>query len=263
LIGTFFQNLYYLVIGKYFSATDLGFYTRANNFSNFPSQNLNALLNRVTYPVLAEVKENAVLLKESYRKIISSIMLITFVLMFGLAAVAEPMVITLIGEKWRPSIIYMQMLCFSSMLYPLQALNLNMLKVLGRSDLFLKLEIIKRTLTIPAVIIGILFGIKILIIGIIFNSLVAYYLNSYWSGNFIGYSMKDQLKDIMSSFLLAIGMALIVFIVGYFLKTSYLIKLIVLVPLGALIVITFCEITKMPEYLFMKQIVVEKLFRRK
>ncbi len=132
-------------------------------------------------------------------------MLITFVLMLGLAAVAEPMIITLIGEKWRPSIIYLQMLCFAGMLYPLHALNLNMLKVQGRSDLFLRLEIIKKALAIPVIIIGILFGIRIMIIGMIFNSFVAYYLNSYWSGKFIDYSMKQQVKDIMPSFLLAAG----------------------------------------------------------
>jgi len=263
LIDTIYRNIYYLVIGKYFSATELGFYTRAYNFSTFPSQNINTVMSRVTYPVLAQMQDNPVLLKEGYRRIIRSIMLVTFVMMLGLAAVAEPMVITLIGEKWRPSIIYLQMLCFAGMLYPLHALNLNMLKVQGRSDLFLKLEIIKKALAIPVIIIGVLFGIKIMIIGMIFNSFVAYYLNSYWSGKFIGYSMKKQVIDITPSFLLAAGMAIAVFIMGYFLKTSYLITLILQVILGAVLVFGFCELSKMPDYIYIKQIVVEKVFRRR
>jgi len=263
LIDTVYRNIYYLVIGKYFSATELGFYTRANHFSNFPSQNINMVMNRVTYPVLAQMQDNPMLLKEGYRRIIRSIMLITFVMMLGLVAVAEPMVITLIGEKWRPSIIYLQLLSFAGLLYPLQALNLNMLKVQGRSDLFLKLEIIKKILAVPVIILGVLFGIKIMIIGMIFHSFAAYYLNSYWSGKFIGYSMKKQVKDIIPSFMLAAGMAIAVFIMGYFLETSSLVTLILQVILGAVLVFGFCELTKMPDYIYIKQIVVEKVFRRK
>ena len=102
--------------------------------------------------------------------------------MLGMAAIAEPMIITLIGEQWRQSIIYLQLLCYVGMMYPLHALNLNMLKVLGRSDLFLKLEIIKKILAIPIIIIGIYWGVEVLIIGMIINSQIAYFLNSYWSG---------------------------------------------------------------------------------
>jgi len=130
-------------------------------------------------------------------------MFVTFVLIMGMAAVAEPMVITLIGEQWRPCIIYLQLLCFVGMMYPLHALNLNMLKVQGRSDLFLKLEIIKKILAVPVVIIGVMFGIKAMIMGMMVLTQIAYFLNSYWSGRFIEYSMKNQVKDILPSFILA------------------------------------------------------------
>lgn len=129
-------------------------------------------------------------------------MLICFVLMLGMAAIARPMILTLIGEKWEPSVIYLQMLCFVGMFYPLHALNLNMLQVQGRSDLFLRLEIIKKSLAIPVIIIGVIWGIKIMILGMIVNTFIAYYLNSYWSGSFIGYSFLEQIKDIFPSFFL-------------------------------------------------------------
>jgi len=172
LLDTTFRNIYYLVIGKYFSAADLGFYTRANQFSAFPSQNINTIIERVSYPVLSEIQNDKIRLKNIYRKQIRSTMLLTFVLMMGLAAVAKPMILTLIGEKWLPSVIYLQMLCFVGMFYPLHALNLNMLKVQGRSDLFLRLEIIKKVLAIPTIIIGIIWGIKVMIAGIMFTTFI-------------------------------------------------------------------------------------------
>jgi teichuronic acid exporter len=263
LIDTVYNNLYYLVIGKYFSATELGFYTRAHNFSNFPSHNINTVVGRVTYPVLSDMQDYPDLLKTGYRRIIKSTMLITFVLMLGLAAIAEPMIITLIGEKWSPSIIYLQLLCFGGMLYPLHSLNLNMLKVLGRSDLFLKLEIIKKCLAIPVIVIGIFLGIKIMIIGMILNSFIAYYINSYWSGRLIKYGLKDQVRDIAPSFLMAAGMAFTVYILGYFLKTSSAVTLIIQVTVGGAIAFAYWEMLKMPDYLYIKQVVIEKFFTRK
>ncbi len=259
LIDTIYKNIYYLIIGKYFSAKELGFYTRANNFSNFPSNTITNIMSRVTYPVLAQMQDDPILLKAGYRKLIRSIMLITFVLMFGLAAVAEPLVIILIGEKWRPSVVYLQLLCFASMLYPLHALNLNMLKVQGRSDLFLKLEIIKKSLAIPVIFMGIFFGIKIMIVGVIFNSLIAYYLNSYWSGKYIGYSMKNQVRDILPSFFLAVLMLVVVSILGYVLNSSYFIKLIIQILAGAVFVFLFCEISGIPDYIYIKNILIEKM----
>ena len=259
LIDTIYRNIYYFIIGKYFSSTDLGFYTRAQNFSNFPSHNINMVMNWVTYPILSDIQNDHHLLREGYRRLIKSTMLVTFILMLGMAAVAEPMVITLIGEKWRASIIYLQLLCFAGMLYPLQALNLNILKVKGRSDLFLKLEVIKKAFVIPAIVFGIIYGIKVLILCMIVNSFIAYYLNSYWSGKFINYSIRDQLKDISPSFFLAAGMALTVYLTGKYLNTAFILELIIQIFIGATMVFLSCELFKMPDYLYIKQIVVEKI----
>jgi len=259
LIDTIYQNIYYLIIGKYFSAQELGYYTRADGFQRIPSQSLNGVIGRVSYPVLASIQDDKPRLKNNYQKLISSTMFITFILMLGMAAVAEPMIITLIGEKWRPSIIYLQMLSFVGMMYPLHALNLNMLQVSGRSDLFLKLEVIKKILAIPTIVIGVLWGIKIMILGMMVNTLIAYYLNSYWSGRFIGYSFKQQVVDILPSFGLALTMALFVYILGLFLPFSYLWVLIIQFIAGALFILLFCEITRFRDYLFVKEIVIEKL----
>ena len=263
LIDTLYRNIYQLIIGKYFSATELGFYTRAHQFEALPSRNITNVMTRVSYPVLSQMQDDPDMLKAGYKKMIRSSMLVTFMVMLGLAAVAEPLIITLIGEKWRTSIIYLQMLCFSGMLYPLHGINLNMLNVKGRSDLFLKLEIIKKTLAVPVIVLGVFFGIKVMIAGMIINSFISYYINSYWSGKFINYSTREQIKDIAPSFLLAFVVALTAFVTGYFLNTSYPLILIIQVLICFLMFLGICEITRMTDYLYLKQIVIEKVFKKK
>jgi O-antigen/teichoic acid export membrane protein len=179
--------------------------------------------------------------------------------MLGMAAVAEPMIITLIGEKWLPSVEFLQLLCFVGMMYPLHALNLNILKVTGRSDLFLKLEVLKKILVVPIVILGILYGIKILLLGMIVNSFVAYYINSFWSGRLIGYSVKAQVKDVLPSFLLALGVSSIVFLMTFLtIWPSSLVLLIAQITVACIITIGFCEATRFRDYMYIKQILYEK-----
>ncbi len=134
-----------------------------------------------------------------------------------------------------------------------------MLQVQGRSDLFLKLEIIKKLIAIPTIIIGILWGIKIMIAGSMVNTLIAYYLNSYWSGVKIGYSFRQQVKDILPSFLLALTMGVLVFLLGKLLPFTYPIELMIQIIFGALFVFVFCEITKFKDYSFAKELVLEKI----
>jgi len=259
LIDTIYRNVYYLIIGKFFSAQELGYYTRADGFKSLPSQNLNSIVSRVTYPVLSSIQDDIPRLRNYYQKMIRSVMFITFILMMGMAAVAEPMIHTLIGAKWEPAIIYLQMLCFEGMMYPLHALNLNMLQVQGRSDLFLKLEVIKKIIAIPTIVIGVFFGIKIMIVGMMVNTLIAYYLNSYWSGVKIGYSFSQQVKDILPSFFLALSMGVIVYFIGVILPFSYPIKFIIQIIFGAIFVLVISEATKFKDYIFVKELIVEKI----
>jgi teichuronic acid exporter len=263
LIDTGYRNVYLLIIGKYFSASELGFYTRADQFKNLPSQNITSIIQRVSYPVLSSIQDDIPRLKVAYQKIIKSTMLITFIAMFSMAAIAEPMVITLIGEQWLPSVVFLQLLCFVGMFYPLHAINLNMLKVQGRSDLFLRLEIIKKLMAIPVIIVGITLGIKYMILGMILNSIIAYFLNSYYSGKFIGYSSREQLKDILPSFLLAAGIGIILFAIGYFMQTSMPLKLLIQIGAGVILTLGLVEALKMKDYVYLKQIIIEKFLRGK
>ena len=259
LIDTAYRNIYYLVIAKYFSAVELGYYTRAAQFIDLPSKNLNGVIGRVSYPVLSSIQDDIPRLRANYQIIIRSTMFITFVLMLGMAATAKPMVLTLIGEKWLPSVIYLQMLCFVGMFYPLHALNLNMLKVQGRSDLFLRLEIIKKFLAVPTIIIGVVWGIKIMIAGMMFNTLIGYYLNSYWSGKKIGYSFKQQIRDILPSFLLAVVVSGVVFGFGFCVNISPVSQFLIQIALGAFLTVVISEIVKLKDYFYIKELAFGKI----
>lgn len=262
LIDTIYRNIYYLIIGRYFSAVELGYYTRADQFQALPSQNLNGIINRVSYPVLAKIQDDKDQLKRGYKKIIKSTMFVTFTIMLCMAAVSQSLIIVLIGEKWLPAVGYLQLLCFVGMLYPLHALNLDMLQVLGRSDLFLRLEIIKKILAVPVIILGIFFNIKLMILGMLFNSIVAYYLNSYWSGKFINYPIFEQVKDIYPSFLLATTVSVIIFLLGFIMNFAIPVRLALQSLFCIVLVVGLAELLKLDSYLYIKEIIFEKLFKR-
>jgi O-antigen/teichoic acid export membrane protein len=258
LIDTTYRNIYNIIIGKFFNARELGFYTRADQFQALPSQNLYGVISRVSYPVLSEIKDDPINLKMAYIKLIRSTMIITFILMLGLAAIAKPLIFLLVGEKWNPAVIYLQLLCFVGIFYPLHALNLNMLQVQGRSSLFLRLEIIKKCLSLPIIVLGMLWGIKVMIIGMIVNTAIAYYINSYWSGKLLGYSFTEQIKDIFPSFAVAFSMGFILFLESMFILIHPLTLLIIQFITGILFVISIGEIVKLKDYLYLKEILRRK-----
>ena len=178
LLDTIYKNIYYIVIGRFYTSAQLGQYTRAEQFNMIFSSNLTSVVQRVSYPVLSSIQEEPERLREAYRKVIKITMLITFACMLGLAAVAKPLILILIGEKWLPAVYFLQIICFSGMLYPLHAINLNILQVKGRSDLFLKLEIIKKIIAVGPIVVGIAYGIECMLWGSVLTSFIAYFLNS-------------------------------------------------------------------------------------
>jgi len=263
LLDTIFQNIYLIFIGKYFSASALGFYTRADQFKKLPSQNINSTIQRVSYPVLANLQDDPVKLRAMFRKILGVTMYITFILMIGLCVTAQSVVLTLLGEKWAESISYLQLLALVGVFYPLHSLNLNLLNVFGHSGKFLTLEVIKKFFVIPAIIIGIFYGIDYMIICMIANSMVIFFLNSYWTKSFINYSSLMQLLDILPAFLLSVAMGVFVFSISYFFEFSPLVMLICQVLLGMVFTIFASELIQLKEYLIIKRIIVSNLQKNK
>ena len=259
LINIIYQNIYYIIIGKFFSAADLGYYTKAERFSDLPSSNITGVIQRVSFPVLSQLHDEPQKLKEAYKKLIKSAMFITFVSMVGLAAVAKPLIITLIGVKWSTSILYLQLLCFSAMLYPLHAFNLNILMVRGRTDLSLKLGIINKLLVVPIVLPAMLLGIKAMLIGLIFLSFIAYFINGYYSGKLINYNLKEQIVDILPSFIIAILIGSILFLETYIFKFGLHIVLLIQIFSGGVLIVLISELLKFKPYLEIKEIIISRL----
>lgn len=265
LIDTVWREIYQVVIGKCYSPATLGQYTRAQQFANICSSNLNSVVQRVSYPVLSSVQDDKERLKGGYKRIIKVTMLVTFTLMLGMSAVAKPMILTMVGEQWLPCVPFLQIICFQMMLYPLHSLNLNMLQVQGRSDLFLKLEIIKKIIGIVPLLLGIFVNIYWMLGGSVVTGFIAYYLNAYYSGPLLNYSIKEQVKDILPSFGVAVAMAVPVFVLGFIHINPFLLLLLQIV-VGAAITIAICEATRLPEYLEIKSIampIINKVIKRK
>lgn len=253
LINTVWNEIYQVVIGKFYSADTLGQYTRAHQFSTIFSSNLTGIVQRVSYPVLSQIQDDKQRLKNGYKKVIKCTMLISFCCMLGLAAIAKPMVLTLIGEQWLPCVPFLQLICFQMMLYPLHAINLNMLQVQGRSDLFLKLEIIKKIVAVGPLLLGIFINVYLMLFGSILTGFVSYYLNAYYSGKFLNYSIWEQIKDILPSFGIAGAMAIIIYALSFISLAPVLLLLIQLAS-AFIIVLILCEITKIDAYLELKDI---------
>lgn len=264
LINTIWNEIYQVVIGKCYSPSTLGQYTRATQFSNMFSSNLSQVVQKVSYPVLSEIQSDKCRLKSGYQRIIKVTMLVSFIVMFGLAVIAKPMVLVLIGEQWLPCVPFLQIICLQMMLYPLHSLNLNMLQVQGRSDLFLKLEIIKKIIAIGPLLLGIYINIYWMLGGSVLIGIISYYLNAFYSGPFLNYSIKEQVKDILPSFLVAVVMAVPIYAMSFILMNPYILLPLQIV-VGAIIAITICEVAKLPEYLEIKSIampIINKLIKR-
>ena len=233
LLGTLYSNIYTIVIGKLFSAGNLGHYTRAQHFAEFPSSNLTGIMQRVTYPVLCSIQDDDKRLEKVYRKFLKLSAFVVFPLMLGLSAVAHPFIRVTIGEQWEFCAVLLQILCFSMMWYPIHAINLNLLQVKGRSDLFLRLEIIKKILGISVLCVTAPFGLIWMCYGQIFNSLVALIINTYYTGKLIHIGFLKQMRDLLPTLLLGLSMFALVLFVNRFIDAA-LWKLVAGTLIGAL-----------------------------
>lgn len=235
------------VIGKCYSPASLGQYSRSEQFASLFSSGLTSVVQQVSYPALSEIQDDKTRLMAAYRKVIKTTMFVTAIGMFALGAVAEPLMFCLIGPQWHDAAVYLPLICIEMSLYPLHAINLNMLQVQGRSDLFLLLEVIKKILLIPVLLVGIFVGIVPMLFVGIFAGILCFFLNAHWSGKLIGYSAWMQIKDVAPSY----GIAAVVAISVYFLKflpLSFWIVLPIQIIVGLSVFFCICTAFKMEEY---------------
>ena len=247
LIHTLYYNLYAIVIGRRYSSAELGYYTRAEQLAIFPSSNINAIISRVTFPILSSIQDDDKRLALVYRKYIRLASFLIFPLMIGLAAVAEPLVSFLLTDKWLGTVLLLHILCLDWMLDHLSQINLNLLLIKGRSDLSLRLEIVKKIIATLILIISIPYGIEIMCWGRVLYSVLATYMNSYYTNRLIGLSLKTQLRDIFPSLLLAAGMGITVYY-SISLFSSDLLKIIGGVVIGVVFYVMASVILRIEEF---------------
>lgn len=211
LLVTVFNNIYNIVIGKFYTATQLGFYNRADRTKDIPVKNISNALNRVTYPMLSEIQDQPEILQRVYKKLIKYVLLIMTPVMLGGLALAEPLFRFVYTEKWLPAVPYFQWLCISALFYPVSAYNLNILKVKGRSDLYLILGIAKKLIEATGLIIVTGYSVYALVVYRTLYSVLAYGINSVYSGKFLDYNLLEQFRDIYKILLSGSVMAVLLY----------------------------------------------------
>ena len=204
MLDTLYNNIAPVIIGRYYSPADLGVYNRAENYAKLPSQNIHGVISSVTFPVLSKMQDNDEALAHNYRRMLKVTAFVVFPIMTLLAGLARPLILIMITAKWEACIILLQIICFSMMWWPIHAINLNLLLVKGRSDLFLRLEIIKKIWGVIILACTLPFGLIIFCSGGILSSLVSLFINTYYTGKLINCGYFKQMHDLMPSFLMSL-----------------------------------------------------------
>ena len=249
LLSRIFDNIYLVVIGRLFSAADLGFFTRAKTMNDIPTQTLSEMVGRVTFPIFSMIQDDPARLKRGLKKSLATLVLVDFPMMIGLAITARPLVLVLLTTKWEPSIPHLQLLCVAGLLYPLHLMNLNMLQALGRSDLFLRLEIIKKFLIVVNIAITWRWGISGMICGMIVISIISFYLNSYYNGILISYPIKEQVLDLFPYLIMASLMGVVVYAAGLLPFANHWSMLLVQLTTGVVVYVLLCRVFRLQAFM--------------
>lgn len=210
LIDTVYNNMYSLIIGKFYSKSDLGYYNRGQQFPMLVVQNINSAIDSVIFPVMSEVQDEKDRLKAMVRRSIVTSTFLIFPAMAGLAAIAKPLVVLLLTEKWLPAVPFIQFCCFIYAFWPTSIANLQAIKAVGRSDIYLKLEIIKKLIGIAGLCASLPFGINCMMWVSCLTTVISSFVNAYPNKKLLNYSYLEQLKDIFPSMALSLLMCGIV-----------------------------------------------------
>ncbi len=246
LIYTIFQYLYLNIIGKLFPVEALGFYTRASQLQDFPVKTLGSVFNRVAFPVFSAIQDDNERLKNAVRKTLRTMVFFNFPMLFGLVAVADPLIEVVLTEKWLPASEYFKLLCLIGLFYSFQVINGEILKTKGRLDWVLKLEIISKSVMIVSILITWRWGITAIIWGQMVTTIISYLIGSNYVWKSIGYSLWQQIKDVFVYFAIAVTMYLLVIFISRFIENPFF-SLLAMIISGAVFYFAAAWILKLEE----------------
>jgi O-antigen/teichoic acid export membrane protein len=233
LIDRTYMNIVPLIIGKYYSPAQLGEYNRAQGYAQLPAQQFTNLLHNVSYPVMSKMQEDIDLLRSNYRRMLRLCAFVMFPIMILMAVLAKPLIVLLVTEKWIACVPYLQLMCVAMMWYPIHSINLALLLVKGRSDLFLRLEIIKKTIGLLIIAVSLPFGIIPFLIGTIVHTLLCLFVNTYYTGKIINVGFFMQMWDVVPVLLLTATVAATTYVTTMF-SDIYFLQLLVGCIVGSL-----------------------------
>ena len=262
VLDTIYRNIYVVIIARIFTASIAGYYFFAEKIQEVVISQLVGSIQSVTYPALATMQHDNVRLKAGYRKVVQVTTFLLFPAMALLAALAGPLFSVLLPGKWQPAVPYLQLMCIAGMLYPLHAINLNVLNVKGRSDLFLYLEIYKKLMAIVILCISYRYGVMGILVGQIVFSVLAYIPNSYFSSRLINYPVKEQVGDFLPGLILAVAVALATFWTGLLVQWPALVQLTVLGSSACAVYLAGAQVLRLQAYVLSRQMITDKFFKR-
>ena len=262
LLNTAYMEIRTLIIGRLYSPTSLGYFNRGDQMPKMLVNNLDGSIQAVMLPTLSSLQDDDSSVKRVVRRSIKTSSFLVFPMMAGLAAVAEPAILLVLGEKWLPTVPFLQIFCISSALLPVHTANLQAINAMGRSDIFLKLEIIKKVLGLTILGISISFGIYAIALGSIVSSIVSAFINAYPNKNLFNYSPKEQLLDILPALGISVIMGLAVYTLN-FLELSAFPLLILQILTGVIIYWSLAKLFKLESFSYIKTTVKDIFAARK
>jgi O-antigen/teichoic acid export membrane protein len=267
IINTLWQELYQIIIGRYYTIATLGQYTRAKQFSDGVTYGLLTVIQRVSYPSLSSIQESDYRMREALRKIVKMTMYILAPLIIGLCACSTILLDVLIGDQWSEAAEYLQIICFGILFSPLRILDENALQVKKQSGLVLALNIIGKTFAVFPIVLGIMFNIKLMLVAsaIINTFIMTPLVIAMSTGKYLNYGIKDHLCDLYQMLIVALSMGFLVFTLSYINASSIVVLFLQLVA-GVLFYIIASKLLKISEYEDLKSIIlsyIKKYFMKK
>lgn len=257
LLERIYQNIIPVILGKYFSTYDLGLYNRAKGYASLPAVQGTSIVQRVVFPILSKQQNDNITLARNYRKMLKVIAFVIFPIMVLLAALARPLVIIILTEKWEECIKLLQIICFSTLFYPIHVINLTVLQVKGRSDLFLRLEVMKKIIGVIFIALTLPFGLIVFCSAQILNSFLSLVINTHYTGKILNIGFFDQMKDLIPIFGLSMLTFIAVSTANMFIE-NYCLQLIIGLTLGSCVYIGGSIIFDFSELSYVKYMIYRK-----
>lgn len=250
LLDTVYNNLRNMIIGKLYTSADLAFYNQGDKFPKLIVTNINTSIDSVLLPTMSNEQDNHVRVKDMTRRAIKISTYIMTPLMIGLAFCAKPIVQIVLTDKWLPCVPYLQIFCISYLFWPIHTANLNAIKAMGRSDLFLKLEVIKKFIGMILLLITMNISVMAMAYSLLISGLISQVINSWPNRYLLKYSYIDQIKDILPNIVMALIMGVFVYFINY-LDLSVLVSLMVQIILGGIIYLALSIFTKNDSFIYL------------